>query len=141
MQTIDKPKTKKQQKAEERADAVARLRELLPPGTTVYTILRHRARSGMSRNISLIGPDNFDITYLVAVALDEKRANDGGIRVGGCGMDAGFSLVYNLSITLYQGRFECIGESCRSNDHSNGDRDRTPHQHTDGGYALRHAWL
>lgn len=62
--------------------------------------------------------------------------------VNGCGMDMGFHVVYELGYTLY-GRdgFICIGERCPSNDHSNGDRDYTPHAHTDGGYALRYEWL
>ena len=42
------------------------------------------------------------------------------IRVGGCGMDMGFHVVYNLSRALYRdGRFVCMGEDCPSNDHSN----------------------
>lgn len=28
-----------------------------------------------------------------------------------------------------------------SNDHLNGDRNREPHRHSDGGYALRQRWI
>lgn len=62
-------------------------------------------------------------------------------RNAGCGMDVGFSLVYNLGWVLFPNGFECVGERCPSNDHSNGDRDYSPHHHSDGGYALRQRWL
>jgi len=42
---------------------------------------------------------------------------------------------------LFSGGFTCPGKDCPSNDHSNGDRDYTPHMHTDPGYALRQRWL
>lgn len=65
-----------------------------------------------------------------------------GLTVGGCGMDMGFHLVYNLSRVLFPSGFECIGKGCPSNDHSNGDRNYEPHRHTgDGGYAIKHRWL
>ena len=137
----------------ERAEAVERLREWLKPGDEVYTILRHVSRSGMSRSISLVigsedGPS--DISYLAARALGDKvDERHGGVKIGGCGMDMGFALVYNLSAALFPDGFECIGEGsperwgsrCPSNDHSNGDRDYAPHHHGSGGYALRHRWL
>lgn len=76
-------------------------------------------------------------------------------------MDMGFWAVYQLSYGLFKGGFGCIGEGCPSNDHSNGDRDYTPHMseadrmgadgelcnchkdhmHNDGGYALKQRWL
>lgn len=37
------------------AHACARLREMLPRGSTVYTILRHVSRSGLQRELSLVG--------------------------------------------------------------------------------------
>ena len=39
---------------DEREQAISRLRELCPPGTTVYTIMRHRSRSGTSRVVDPI---------------------------------------------------------------------------------------
>jgi hypothetical protein len=82
------------------------------------------------------------ISRLVGKAIGE-RFNDKRecLSVSGCGMDMGFHVVYSLSRTLFKDNFECIGKSCPSNDHSNGDRDYTPHQHSDGGYALRHKWV
>lgn len=137
---------------QERDEAIARLRELLPPGSIVTTVLRHVSRSGMQRSISCViaspdGPDRnqaipHDIDYWVrhATGLPFDR-NHGGLKVNGCGMDMGFHLVYSLSRILYRDTFTCIGERCPSNDHSNGDRDYSPHTHSDGGYALRHRWL
>ncbi len=130
-------------RADAQESACAELRNLFPPGSTVHTILRHVSRSGMSRAISVVGAGSNDVTWLVARAMGEKiDPNHGGIKVGGCGMDMGFALVYSLSRTLYPGdSFQCCGEGCPSNDHSNGDRDYSPHVHSDGGYALRQRWL
>jgi hypothetical protein len=158
-------------KQQEQADAIAKLRELLPPGSTVYTILRHVSRSGMSRSISAVVVEDGEpvvIDYLVrhALGLTFDRTN-GGLKVQGGGMDMGFHVVYSLSYALYPNGAPCIGEKCWSNDHINGDRDYTPHGcfdengqpedrepgpgeqadgcrrhwHRDGGYALRHRWL
>jgi len=143
----------KAQKADQTA-AIEQLRTMLKPGDTVQTILRSVSRSGMSRDISpiLTTPDGgaFDASYLVGRALDLRHGKAGGLKMGGCGMDMGFALVYALSSKLYPNGFGCTGAGtpdapfssrCPSNDHSNGDRDYTPHQHRSGGYALRHAWL
>jgi hypothetical protein len=142
--------TKAQQR--EQAEAVERLREMIHPGDTVRTILRHVSASGMSRSISLIiideDGDTFDVSWIAARALGDRidQKND-GIKVSGCGMDMGFHLVYGLSATLFPDGFECIGDGdgyptrCPSNDHSNGDIDYSPHHHSRGGYALKHRWL
>lgn len=139
-------------KAESR-EAVDRLREWLSPGDTVYTILRHVSRSGMQRSIDCIGLDREELApdgsprvwaygWNVAKALGEPFDRDrDGVKVRGVGMDMGFHLVYVLSRTLFPDGFVCTGEGCPSNDHSNGDRDFSPHQHADGGYALRQRWL
>jgi hypothetical protein len=131
---------------QDRDEAIERLRELLKPGDTVHTILRHVSRSGMMRVIDLVicgedGPRS--IAWVAARACGNKLDHDrDGIRIGGCGMDMGFALVYGLSRTLFPNGFECTGKGCPANDHSNGDRDYTPHMHAQaGGYALRHRWL
>lgn len=144
-------------KQQEREEAIIRLRAELAPGDTVYTVLRHRSASGMSRSIScVIIKDNkpLDISWLVARALDYRidDKND-GIKVGGAGMDMGFHVVYSLGYTLFPDGFDCIGEGCPSNDHTNywGAKDRAerdglpvpemPTRHESGGYALNHRWL
>lgn len=142
--------TKAQEHQKDAHLARERLREMLPPGSTVKTILRHVSRSGMTRAISPV-VDGEDVTYLVLRAVPGWRFNSrhGGITQEGCGMDMGFNLVYTLSATLYPDGFDCVGEGtpdvwgsrCPSNDHSNGDRNYQPHHHTSGGYALRQEWL
>lgn len=154
---------------QEQTDAIAELRKLFPVGSTVPTILRHVSKSGMSRAISVIGPTLGDVSHLVARAGVAKldRAH-GGLKMGGCGMDMGFALVYSLSRTLYPNGHKCIGVKCPSNDHSNdygtysrawreahpdehfssdeynateAERYSRKRQHSDGGYALSHRWL
>ena len=132
----------------ERTEAADRLREWIAPGDTLYTILRHRSSSGMLRVIDIYKlPTEVDgrplaIGWNAAIAMDDRYDRDrNGIRVGGAGMDMGFHLVYNLGATLWPAGYECPGDRCQSNDHTNGDRDYTPHHHDDGGYALRHSWL
>lgn len=161
----------------ERAEALARLREWLKPGDTVWTVLRHVSRSGMQRTIELViieddgrgnGPEPREIGWAVARALGMTFDRDrGGVKVGGTGMDMGFHLVYELSRALWPEGFGCTGKNCRSNDHTNGDRDYTKHGlfnedsqpenrepypgevldgckghwHRDGGYALRQRWI
>lgn len=129
-------------------EAKERLLEVLKPGDTVYTVIRHVSQSGMTRHISALffRPDNepYGLDALAAKALewpDMFYKNKEGIKVEGCGMDMGFHLVYELSDTLWPDGFECIGQGCPSNDHVNGDRNYEPHPHRSGGYALRQRWL
>ncbi len=99
----------------ERLTEKQQLLELLSPGDTVYTVLRNVSRSGMSRSISLyVFKDNEPrmMDYAASILLDHKLDKHEGVKIGGCGMDMGFALVYALSRVLY------------------GD-----------GYALKHRWL
>ena len=100
--------TKKQQT--ERQEARETLRQMFGDNDrkTVYTILRHVSSSGMSRDISLVTVDDDgtlrDITWLACHAMGDKPKDRHGrwvVRVGGCGMDMGFHVVYNLSYSLY----------------------------------------
>jgi hypothetical protein len=129
----------------DREKAVVRLREILQPGDTVHTVLRHVSRSGMSRRIDvykLAGDTSVYLTASVADLLGYRcKTWDDGLTVGGCGMDMGFAVVYGLSCALWPDGFECIGERCPHSDHANGDRDYTPHSHKSAGYALRQQWL
>lgn len=132
------------QKQREQQEAIENLRKIIKPGDTVYTILRHVSKSGMMRHVKpyvIIDGRPQWIGYWTSKALDMRLADDDGVKVGGCGMDVGFELVYNLSRVLFKDNFICIGEKCRSNDHVNGDRDYTPHKHSDAGYALRQEWM
>lgn len=116
-----------------RAQAKADLLEYIRPGATVYCLLRHCAKSGMSRRISLFvihdgKPRN--ISFTAAAAMGRTiNLDDGGIVVGGCGMDMGWHLVYCLGSTLWpKGTPEPHGRR-------NGEPD------SDGGYALKQEWI
>jgi hypothetical protein len=131
---------------EEKAKSLAQLREWIKPGDTVFTVLRHVSRSGMQREIGLVtflGDDPIHPNHHAATVLGLRMGTQDrdAVKVGGCGMDMGFHLVYELSHALFPAGFECTGKGCQSNDHSNGDRDYLPHHHKDGGYAIRHRWL
>jgi len=132
-----KPMTAKAGKEAYREQAREKLRRLLPVGSTAFTILRHVSGSGMSRRISVLIPDKecgiLDVSGWVATALDYRRhERDGGIIVGGCGMDMGFHLIYCLSRSLYPDGFKVEGVG------RNGD---TSGRDTDGGYALKQRWI
>lgn len=123
------------------------LHKHISPGERIYTVLRHVSKSGMMRIIDVFLIDKdckpFRISWSVAEAIgypyDRKHE---GVKVNGCGMDMGFEIVYNLGHALFPDGFNCVGiKKCRSNDHSNGDRNYTPHRHNDGGYALKHEWI
>lgn len=162
----------------DKEEALQFLREQLKPGDTVHTILRHVSRSGMMRRISVVkidstGTRQFD-RAIAALGIGSIDRDYEGVKVGGAGMDMGFWLVYELSHALFPDGFGCVGKGpngsgvyCPSNDHSNGDRDYTPHTagkplhelaepgkkecwenprghahwHRSGGYALKHRWL
>lgn len=89
----------------EQIDAVLDLHEILKPGDTIYTTLRHVSRSGMQRVIDVnVIRDNEPrwIGYTVAKALGDRFDDrKQGIVVGGCGMDMGFHIVHNLGYRLY----------------------------------------
>ena len=159
---------------EQREQAKAKLREWLPPGSTVWTVLRHVSSSGMTRDISpviVVDGKPADISYWVNQLGIGTQGRNGGVRLGGAGMDMGFHLVYSLSYSLYQGGFDCLthepGESVGDYDAdgnlkgmvvqlgerradapeyggcpANDHSNRNPvYHHSDGGYALKHEWL
>ncbi len=97
-------KTEKQ----EAAEALESLRNMLPEGSKVYTLVTSVSRSGMSRTMRLMtidkDGDRRNITHMVACALHYGTKNVGGwdcLKVEGCGMDMGFSVVYNLASAIF----------------------------------------
>jgi len=131
-------KTAKAEKLEENKRCLKQLRKWLRPGDTVYTVLKHCSASGMSREIDLLivrKNEVIRIGYYVARVTDRAIGNHGGVKIGGCGTDMGFALVYELSRTLFPKGFK-VG---RKGTHArNGDKTGFD---TDGGYALNHSWL
>lgn len=133
----------------EKTEAREQLLKLLKPGDTVLCVLEHVSRSGMSRRIKLYvqGDPGQEPIYLAGYAgklLGLSRGKGDGLKIGGCGMDMGFALVYELSHALWPEGFVCLGDHCPANDHHN-----SPYPakvagsmvHKTGGYALRHRWL
>ena len=93
---------------QEVTEAREKLLSWLKPGDTVYTIVRHVSRSGMMRDIGLVvflkGDPNSPIhpNYAAAVLLGWTPSKDrDAVKAGGCGMDVGFHLVYELSHALF----------------------------------------
>lgn len=125
--------TKAHQKAAERAEAIETLRKSLKPRDTVYTILRHVSRSGMSRSISAVivrDGEIVEIDWLVCRILGLRfDSNNGGAKLSGCGMDMGFHLVYELGSALWP------DGTPEPHSYRNGEPD------THGGYALNHRWI
>ena len=125
------------QAEKEKQEALERVREHVKPGDRLYTILRHRSRSGMMRAIEVvkIGHEGVEahLGWNVAKALGLSY-NEGheGVKVQGCGMDMGFHLVYELSHALFPKGFGCIGKECPSADHNNGDWDYRTHEQRKG---------
>ena len=118
---------------EEKQEALERLKEWIKKGDTLHTTVRHVSRSGMMRHISVkhlkatdnperpVNVSNYD--YHIARVLDLPEApNYQGIKIGGCGMDMGFHLVYSLSRALFK-------------DEPKGESDR------DHGYWINQEWL
>ena len=117
----------------ERTKAAKELRKLLKPGTTVYTILRHRSASGMHRVVDVyIFRRNtpLRLSWPVAIATDAGYdTKHEGVKAPGCGLDVGFQIVYNLGATLWP----------KGTKKPHGTRNGEPD--SAGGYALNHRWL
>ncbi len=141
--------TKKAQKEQEKAESLAYLQKIIKAGDTVYTLLRHVSQSGMMRHISVVimkDGEPVDISYSVANVLEyPQTGKQYSLKVGGCGMDMGYSVVHNLSYKLFPNGYKCLGKKarCTASDHVNySDRRGEYHgQHHKDGYALRHKWL
>jgi len=121
----------------ERERCLAELHKILKPGDTVHTILDHVSRSGMSRDIRVIvmktddkgEPYILHPNYLVSQVLGVPQAKRDGLKMGGCGMDMGFQLVYCLGAAMWP------KGTAKPHGTRNGEPD------SDGGYALKQRWL
>jgi hypothetical protein len=130
------------QKVKERREAIAQLKKMVRPGRKVYTSLEHVSKSGMSRDISVFivrKGEIFNITWLVGRILGLRRQDNGGIRIGGCGMDMGYHIVMNLSYALH-------GMKSKGQDAIDAEDKGRPFYgakpgHYRAGYSLDHQWL
>jgi len=105
-----------------------RLHELLKPGDTILCVLRHVSKSGMSRRIDFYTQNLDYLSHSFAVVRGDAEPKN-GLRVDGCGMDMGFSVVYSLGYKLWP----------EGTDTPHGTRNGEPD--SNGGYALKHRWL
>jgi hypothetical protein len=116
--------SKKAQKEQERESARAYLLSILNKQNkpTLYTNLKSVSSSGMSRDMKVLAAvegEIVDVTYYVGkldIGTIKERNGQRVIRVGGCGMDMGFHVVYSVSSMLY------------------GYEER-------GAYTIRHEWI
>lgn len=157
------------QKKTEQQEQVEKLRGLIKPGDTVYTILRHVSRSGMSRRIDVILLRRHNepriITHAVAAACKYSypRGRGEGLKADGCGTDMGFEVVYNLGRHLFPQGFGTEGRLAKgATDMKGGSRPASKEEaelmvkkgwrfhgrngdtsgwDNDGGYALNQRWL
>ena len=140
--TTETKKVWKDYRTAQQKEAVKVLRELgVRPGTTLYTTVTHVARSGMSRHIRVFvkgkrGSDPLrEVSWQVGKAIKE-RVKDDGIVVGGCGMDMGFHVVYELGRVMFPKGGPLSKSGRRAQEERSGEtRER------DGGYLLRQRWL
>lgn len=110
----------------------ADLLKILKPGDTVWCVLRNVSRSGMSRQIDFYKMEKGGprcISWYTANLLDYRQTDGGALKVSGCGMDMGFSVVYRLGATLWP------KGTAKPHGTRNGEPD------SDGGYALKSRWL
>lgn len=133
--------TKKEHEQEKARES---LRKMIPPGTTVYTMIKSVSRSGMSRKINAyIIRDNEPvwISPMVAKAVgyrfDDKTES---IVVEGCGMDMGFHLVNSLSYALHGVAEHGECEIPTGYSQCPGMNNPTP-EHYHAGYSLKQKWM
>ncbi|MCZ2414127.1 MAG: hypothetical protein LC136_07735 [Burkholderiales bacterium] len=108
---MSREKTEDRDRERDAEEMRERLRELLPPGSRVWTHIDHVSRSGMSRDVLVFcaivrengRPEIMNITGMAAVATGAARSRRDrwAIVVGGCGFDAGHHVVMNLSYALH----------------------------------------
>jgi hypothetical protein len=106
---------------DERKAEIEKLRKIFDKmeDKKVYCVLRNVSRSGMSRDIDFyifIDNTKYYLSYTIAGLLDYPFNDNKGVKIGGAGMDMGFSVVYGLSSLLYA------------------EEDRA-------GYKIRHEWI
>ena len=95
----------KQKAAQDKVEARETLAKLCPKGATIYTLVRHVARSGMSRNIDfyvIAEGELCRITYSLALLTGHRlNKKDYTIVREGCGMDMCTDTVYDLARELF----------------------------------------
>jgi hypothetical protein len=121
-------------------DATETLQSLIKPGMTIRCILRRVSRSGMSRVISIMvikDNETYPISWAASRVLGwPYDAREQGVKVGGCGMDMGFHLVYSLGCVIFPEGGPVEHSQRRRQEEREGSKIER-----NGGYLLRHEWI
>jgi hypothetical protein len=75
----------------------------------IFCVLKGLSRSGMNRKIDFFGfyvdenkrVQKIYFNHFISQLCDYKQDDNGYLKVSGCGMDMGFSVVANLSTKLF----------------------------------------
>lgn len=103
---------------------------------TIHVIIKNVSRSGMLRRVqTFIIKDNklYFINYLIEQLTHYKKDSDGLLKLHGCGMDMGFSLVYDFARSIFPTGFK---SSRRNAINGMKPTDKGFNWDNDGGYAL-----
>lgn len=138
------------------AESLAKLREWIKPGDSIYLTVESVSRSGMSRWIKprlarpytdSTGRDVVDFSYpawriacVLGLRYDDKNSS---VRMDGCGMDMGFALVSCLAQVLFgqPGKYEAMPEAIEAFK-VRGHRGRNGADvETAAEYMLKHRWI
>ncbi|MBU2504119.1 MAG: hypothetical protein KJ879_03665 [Nanoarchaeota archaeon] len=123
----------------EQKNSLERLQNLLNEGDTIYCILRHISRSGMSRLISfscIKEEKHINLDYDISKILNYRRGKYEGLKVSGCGMDMGFSVVYEIGRKIFPN-----GGSLEHSPRKYQEERAGNQTEIDGGYLLKHQWI
>jgi len=119
----------------EREVIIKELKKIIEKGKRkIYQYVTQVSSSGMSRHIKsfvIIKNEPVSIDWYIARVLSYISRDDKGIKIVGCGMDMGFSLVYDLGRVIYPN-----GDK-KTITGRNGDTE----PETDGGYLFKHNWI
>ena len=137
-----KRETKAQAKERERSEACAALKNIIKPGSTVYTMVTHVARSGMMRHVRVLVAHEgaiVDVTSTVGLATGIPvcvRHYRAALKRSGCGMDLAWDTVHRLGRSLFPegGPLEFSPREAQ-------ERRAGEKIERDGGYLLRHSHL
>ena len=79
---------------------------------TIYCIIKHVSKSGMTRHISFFDIRNNQPSFITSRISDflgyRMNKHHDALMVGGCGMDMAFSVVNNLQETMMKYRSHLV---------------------------------
>jgi hypothetical protein len=126
-----------------REEAIAELRTILQPGSTVYTEIAPSDTLSWPREthikLYVITDDEPQSITVIAGSAIGSRMNQSGDAIVSLRSIryAEFAVVGALSAALFPDGFECIGKGCPSHEHPRGDRNYARHLHKDSNSAIR----